>query len=138
MNTSDNGLQLLMLREGKRYKAYLDSKGIPTIGVGHTGPEVKMGLVWTNQQVVDTLRRDVSTAESCINSNVKVELTQNQFDALVSFVFNVGVGAFSKSTMLKKINNKDFVGATSEFDKWHIPPEITSRRNSEKTQFSQM
>ena len=135
MKTSDKGLAALSLREGSRNKAYLDTKGIPTIGVGHTGPEVKLGLVWTNQQVQEALRKDVSIAERCVDSTVKVELTQNQYDALVSFIFNVGVGAFTKSTMLKKINAKDFAGAALEFDRWHIPVEITSRRNSEKTQF---
>jgi len=138
MNTSPKGLEVLGLREGVRHKAYKDTKGILTIGVGHTGPEVVAGLVWTDKQVQDTLRKDVAKCEACINYNVKVALTQNQYDALVSFIFNVGVGAFQRSTMLKKINLKDFVGAAAEFDRWHIPVEITSRRNSERDQFKNL
>lgn len=137
MKMSPNGLKLLMLREGKRNKAYKDTKGIWTIGVGHTGPEVTEGLVWTDDQVLAQLAKDVSITEECINRTVKVAISQNMFDALSSFIFNVGVGAFERSTMLKKINLGDFGGAGMEFDKWHIPPEITSRRNSEKAQFLQ-
>jgi len=136
MFISDNGLKILTLREGKRNKAYLDTKGIWTIGVGHTGPEVKAGLVWTDQQIEETLRKDIKTSELCINTSTLVPLTQNQFDALVSFVFNVGVNAFKRSTMLKFINLKQFTKAMLEFNRWHIPPEITSRRNSERDQFN--
>ena len=137
MKMSEDGLKALMLREGKRNKAYKDTKGIWTIGVGHTGPEVKEGLVWTDQQVLDQLAKDVAITEECINRVVRVQISQNMFDALSSFIFNVGIGAFEKSTMLKKINLGDFGGAGMEFDRWHIPPEITSRRNSEKAQFLQ-
>lgn len=137
MKMSDKGLAVLMLREGKRNKAYRDTKGIWTIGVGHTGPEVVEGLVWTDAQVISALQLDIVKCEDAINQNVRVGLTQNQFDALCSFIFNVGVGAFTRSTLLKKLNLADLSGAASEFDKWHIPPEITSRRNSEKAQFIQ-
>ena len=135
MNMSDKGLTLLSLREGRRKKAYKDTKGIWTIGVGHTGPEVKAGLVWTVAQVKDALRADVATAEKAINDGVKVVLTQNQFDALCSFIFNVGVGAFTRSTLLKVLNKGNYTEAANQFDRWHIPVEITSRRNSERDQF---
>jgi lysozyme len=136
MKTSPNGLAALMVREGSRSTAYKDTKGIWTIGVGHTGPEVCEGLIWSDQQILAQLAIDIGKAEACINSVVKVPLETNQFDALASFIFNVGVNAFSNSTMLKKINVSDFTGAIKEFDKWHIPPEITGRRNSERTQFA--
>jgi lysozyme len=136
MKISDQGLSILIDREAKRNQAYLDSVGVPTIGVGHTGPEVHMGLVWTDQQVMDALRNDLDRFEKaiggCIADGV---LNQNQFDALVSFSFNVGVGNFQKSTLVKKINLGDFDGAAAQFDVWHIPPEITSRRNGEREQF---
>jgi len=135
MNISENGIKILMLREGSRNKAYKDTKGILTIGVGHTGPEVKAGLVWTDKQVMDAFKQDIRTSELAINVSVLVSLTQNQYDALVSFVFNVGVNAFKRSTMLRFINLKQFTKAQQEFDRWHIPPEITSRRNSERDQF---
>ncbi len=135
MNISEAGLNILSLREGVRTKAYKDTKGIWTIGVGHTGPEVKEGLVWTSKQVQDTLRQDIKIAEKCIEDVVRVPLTQNQYDALVSFIFNVGVRAFSKSTMLKFINVGEFDAAAEQFNRWVIPIEISTRRMSEKAQF---
>jgi len=135
MKMSENGLQLLTLREGFKTFAYKDTKGIWTIGVGHTGPEVTAGLVWTVEQVKDALRADVATAEKAINDGVKVVLTHNQFDALCSFIFNVGVGAFTRSTLLKVLNKGDYTEAANQFDRWHIPVEITSRRDSEREQF---
>jgi lysozyme len=137
MKTSDVGLKRLEDREGKRRKAYLDSKGIPTIGVGHTGPEVYMGLVWTDQQIEDALRDDVVECENTINKYVEVPLTQNQFDALVSFIFNIGVMAFRRSTVLRKLNSGDYEGAADAFDMWHIPKEIIGRRDSEREQFKE-
>src|SRR5258706_10508492 len=116
MKTSDEGLKALEDREGKRRKAYLDTKGIPTVGVGHTGPEVYIGLAWTDQQIEDALRDDVKEAEDCINESVKVPLTQNQFDALVSFVFNIGVTAFKRSTLLRVLNTGDYKDAAACFD----------------------
>jgi len=135
MKTSEKGLELLTLREGFRTFAYKDTKGIWTIGVGHTGPEVHEGLTWTVDQVNDALREDVKTAEKAINDNVTVPLTVNQFDALVSFTFNVGVGAFKRSTLLKVLNQGNYTEAARQFDRWVIPVEITSRRMSEKAQF---
>jgi len=135
MKMSDKGLKLLTLREGSRKKAYQDTKGVWTIGVGHTGPEVVKGLVWSDQQIIDALRKDIVITEKCLDDNVVVLLGQDQVDALCSFIFNVGVGAFRRSTMLRFINKGMMKEAAGEFDRWHIPPEITSRRNSEKAQF---
>lgn len=134
MNISDQGLLLIKMREGSRTHAYLDTKGIPTIGVGHTAG-VQMGDCITDEQVLDLLREDIAIVEVAINSLVTVQLTQNQFDALCSFIFNVGVNAFKNSTLLRRLNFQDYMGASQAFDMWHIPPEITSRRNSEKAQF---
>ena len=134
MKLSDNGAKVLILREGLRTKAYKDTKGIWTIGVGHTGPEVVEGLVITKEKAHELFQKDVAWAEDAVNL-VKVPLTQNQFDALVSFVFNIGAGAWKRSTMLKMLNAGDYAGATKQFDRWVIPKEITSRRMSEKAQF---
>ena len=136
MRMSEMGLKLLMLREGKRNNAYLDTKGIPTIGVGHTSC-VKIGDCWTDDQILDQLKIDVGICEKVVNDSVKVPLNQNQFDALGSFIFNVGVAAFKKSTLLKVLNLGNYDEAARQFDRWHIPPEITSRRDSEKNQFLQ-
>lgn len=135
MNLSDKGLDLLILREGKRNKAYKDVKGILTIGVGHTGPEVVEGLVWDDETIKQVLKQDCSIAERAIKTYVFTPLTQNQYDALVSFIFNVGVNAFRRSTLCAKLNMRDFVGAADQFDRWHIPAAIIGRRDSEKAQF---
>lgn len=135
MNTSRDGIRKLGDREGRRKEAYLDTKGIPTIGVGHTGPDIHLGLVYTDEQIDDALAKDVKQCEDTINLYCVNPLKQFQFDALVSFIFNVGVNAFIHSTLLRKLNQGDFDGAAGQFDRWHIPPEITGRRNSEKAQF---
>jgi len=135
MKMSENGAKILIMREGLKLKAYKDTKGIWTIGIGHTGPEVVEGLVITKEKAHELFRKDVTWAEDAVNL-VKVPLTQNQFDALVSFVFNVGAGAWKRSTMLKLLNVGDYVGASKQFDRWVIPIEITSRRMSEKAQFN--
>lgn len=134
MKTSDQGLDLLTQREGKRNDAYLDSVGVPTIGVGHTGPEVHLGLHWTDEQVEEALTKDVERFENAVNNGVRVDLPQYSFDALVSFSFNVGVSAFETSTLLRRINASD-PGAADEFDRWHRPPEIAPRRTGEREQF---
>lgn len=135
MKTSEQGLDLLTQREGKRNDAYMDSVGVWTIGVGHTGPDVHAGLHWTDEQIEEALRKDVGWAEGSVNTTVHTPINQHQFDALVSFIFNVGVSAFQSSTLLRKINEGDMTEATNQFDRWHIPPEITPRRNGEKHQF---
>ena len=134
MKTSNDGLARIAIREGIRNEAYLDTKGIPTIGIGHTGG-VKIGDTATDEQVVEWLQEDVSRAEDAINYNTSVELSQTQFDALVSFVFNVGVHAFLESTLRRKLNAGDYAGAADAFDNWHLPREIIGRRDSEKAQF---
>lgn len=135
MYLSAKGEQAIIDREGVRTKAYKDTKGIWTIGVGHTGPDVVEGLVIPLTHAYALFHIDLLWAEDAINENVTAPLTQNQFDALVSFTYNVGENAFKKSTLLRKLNAGDYEGAIREFDRWHIPPEITKRRDSEKKQF---
>lgn len=117
MKTSNKGIELIKQFEGLRLKAYRDSGGKWTIGYGHTGG-VKSGDVITAQQANDFLIRDIKMAENAING-LNLNLTQNQFDALVSFVFNVGTGNFGTSTLRKKlINNPDDPSIRDEFKKW--------------------
>jgi lysozyme len=141
------GLKALMEREGVRNAAYPDphTGGAPwTIGVGHTGPEVHPGLWWDNETVMAALAKDVKKFETAIDHLVHVPLTQNQHDALVSMVHNVGEGDddgpgdgdFASSTLLRKLNAGDYAGASREFRKWIVPAMITSRRAGEWVQFN--
>lgn len=118
MTPSQNCIELVKRFEGCKLEAYLCPAGVWTIGAGHTGPEVKQGMK-ISQGIADALLlKDLTHAADAVERAVKVELTQGQFDALVSFVFNVGKTAFETSTMLKKINGGDFLGAAMEFPKW--------------------
>lgn len=105
--------------EGLRLKAYPDpqSGGDPwTIGWGHT-QGVKRGDTCTPEQALTWLHQDVAWAESVANK-ITTQLTQNQFDAVVDFIYNVGSGNFNSSTMKKKLNLGDLPGAGLEFNKW--------------------
>jgi len=140
MKTSQSGLDFIQDVEGCKLFAYLDTGGVWTIGVGHTGPEVVKGLSCTMGQAMVWLAEDVREAEDAINKAVKVSLTQNQFDALVSFVFNVGVGAFLSSTLLKKLNAGDYEGAAGQFPRWNKDngkeiAGLTKRRHLEQSVF---
>lgn len=138
MKLSEEGIRLLVIREGIRLKAYKDTKGIWTIGIGHTGPDVYEGLEIGELHAYDLFRKDIKWAEEAVNKGVQVPLSQNQFDALVSFTFNVGASAFNKSTLRKVLNMENYDEAARQFDRWHIPVEITKRRDSERDQFKTM
>ena len=118
MKMSQLGLDLLKHYEGMRLHAYQDSVGIWTIGVGHI-KGVHKGMVISEQQSDDFLREDLEEAEDAVNRLVTAPLDQAQFDALVSLVFNIGQGNFSHSTLLKKLNAHDYLGASTEFVKWN-------------------
>ncbi|HYV07323.1 MAG TPA: lysozyme [Blastocatellia bacterium] len=132
MQMSTNGLELLEQWEGFKAKVYKDSAGLPTIGVGHllTKSELSSGKIvingtsvdytggLTNQQVTDLLSQDVAPASKAVNTNVKVALNQNQFDALVSFTFNVGVGAFTASTLVKVLNQGQYNQVPTQLLRW--------------------
>lgn len=141
MRLSDVGLKSLMHEEGFENDAYPDPAhgwAVPTIGVGHTGPEVHQGLHWTDEQVMEALRKDVEPREAAINRLVKVPLNQNQFDALVDFVFNTSGpdgGAFARSTLLRKLNEGNYIGAADEFLKWNIPSILIPRRHRTRALF---
>jgi spore coat assembly protein SafA len=114
---SQNGLDMIKGFEGLRLSAYQDSAGVWTIGYGHTG-NVKPGDRITQAQAEDLLQKDTAWAQQAVRDQVKVPLTQGQFDALTSFTFNLGAGALEKSTLLKKLNAGDYAGAQAEFGKW--------------------
>jgi lysozyme len=140
MQTSEYGLHLIERFEGLRLSAYQDSVGVWTIGVGHTGPEVKPGLTISQEQAKDMLRVDVKEAERAVNTLITRMLTQNEFDALVSFTFNLGAGNLRKSTLRRLLNAGDYQGAANEFLKWDKAggeelPGLTKRRFTERDLF---
>jgi lysozyme len=140
MKYSNVGLQLTAECEGLRLKAYLDGGGVPTIGYGHT-KNVKPTDTCTKEQAEKWLAEDVASAEYDVNKLVRVPLTQNQFDALVDFVFNLGGSNFATSTLLRKLNEKNYTGAAAEFKRWNLDngkvvPGLTARRLKEETLFT--
>jgi len=118
MQISRKGLDLIKRHEGLRLKAYLCPAGVWTIGYGSTGPHVIKGKVITESEAEALLVKDVRRFEDGVNRLVKVSLTQGQFDALVSFAFNCGVGALQKSTLLKKLNAGRYDAVPAELMKW--------------------
>lgn len=112
------GLATIQAHEGLRQSAYLDPVGIPTICYGHTGPEVKLGQRLTVEQCNATLLRDIAAHRAGVEQCIHAPLTPNQRDAVVSFAFNIGVPKFCKSTMAKRLNAKDYIGASDQFPKW--------------------
>ena len=124
--------------EGLYLTAYLCPAGVWTIGWGHTGPEVKKGMKITTAQAETYLTNDLQKFANCINKYIKVRLNDNQNGALVSFSFNVGCGAFSTSTLLKRLNageNPNTV-ASQELPRWNkgggkVLPGLVRRREEE-------
>lgn len=139
LRMSAEGRARLMQREGVRTRAYRDSEGAWTIGVGHTAnagpPEPRPGMVITRKQVDELLTRDLVKYENIVNRNVRVPLTQGQFDALVSICFNVETALSPKSTIVKRLNKGDYRGAAKAIMLYNKPPEIVGRRESEQQQF---
>jgi lysozyme len=119
MKTSIQGLNLIKIFEGCKLKAYKCPADIWTIGYGHT-KDVKSYDVITKDKSDELLKKDIIWVESVINKNVKAILNQNQFDALASFVFNVGENAFRSSTMLKYLNSSnEILQASKQFKVWN-------------------
>lgn len=143
MQISNNGIAKLKSEEGEELIGYLDSRGIPTVGVGHTGlvdgVPVTKGMVITSDKSSQLLRSDLQWTEKAIRDNVKVPLTQNQYDALCSLVFNIGASAFIGSTVLRKLNVKDYAGAADAFLMWkkagNNPDILLRRRQRERALF---
>lgn len=121
-NVNAEGLKLIKQWEGFREKAYKDGGGVWTIGYGHTSaagaPTVSYGMRITEDEAERILRKDIDSVEAAVERLVKVPLNDNQFATLVSFVYNVGEGAFAKSTLLKKLNAKDYNSVPKELMKW--------------------
>jgi lysozyme len=116
---SSEGLAIIKRSEGLRLKTYLDTGGVPTIGWGHTGPDVKTGMTITEARADALLAADVAWAEEAVRQQFPIT-TQPQFDALVSFMFNLGPSQVRTSTLRRKHNEGDYAGAVKEFARWRF------------------
>ncbi|BEM31262.1 lysozyme (plasmid) [Serratia marcescens] len=139
MKTGINGFNLIKEFEGLRLHTYKCPADRWTIGYGHTA-NASANDVITEAQAISLLYQDVAESEQAVNQYVHVPLTQNQFDALVSFVFNLGVGDFRTSTLLKKLNAGDYDDAAQEFGRWihaggKALPGLVRRREAERALF---
>lgn len=140
MNISQNGLNLIKEFESFSATPYHCPAGKLTIGYGHVIKDDEKFSQITEEQANNILKSDCSQAVICINSRIKPELTQNQFDALVSFVFNVGCGNFNTSTLLRLLNSKNYQGAAEQFTRWIYAngvalPGLIKRRAKEQELF---
>ena len=138
MAIAQSTLAFITKEEGARNKAYKDSKGLWTIGVGHLIKPDEQYLITatlTNEQVEELLRSDLKWCSEAVESSVKVPLDQNQFDALYSLCFNIGETAFKKSTVVRKLNENDFKGAADAILMWNKPAVLENRRKRERALF---
>jgi len=130
------GLALIKEFEGCRLEAYLDIAGVPTVGFGHTGPGVKLGLKWTQDRADNQLLADVAVFAQGVNAACKESPNDNQLAAMTSLAFNVGLGAFRKSTVLRMHNQMKFAEAAAAFGMWNkaggeVRAGLTRRRAAE-------
>lgn len=129
------GAAVIRKFEGCELRAYRCPAGVWTIGYGSTGPHVSPGMVITQQRAEALLHEDLARFEAAVDQATP-GATQNQFDAMVSFAFNVGIGALMKSTLLRKHRAGDFAGARAEFARWNkaggkVLAGLTRRRAAE-------
>jgi len=144
MQTSDKGIALIKQFEGCKLTAYQDSVGVWTIGYGWTKPvdgkPIRAGMTIKQETAERLLKTGLVSYESDVSRLVKVGLTQGQFDALVSFTYNLGARSLSTSTLLRKLNAEDYAGAADEFLRWNkaggkVLNGLTRRREAERALF---
>ncbi len=144
MQTSDKGIALIKEFEGCKLTAYQDSVGVWTIGYGWTQPvdgkPIRAGMTINQETAERLLKTGLVSYESDVSRLVKVGLSQGQFDALVSFTYNIGARSLSTSTLLRKLNAGDYAGAADEFLRWNkaggkVLNGLTRRREAERALF---
>ncbi|MFG6089013.1 lysozyme [Enterobacter soli] len=144
MQTSEKGIALIKEFEGCKLTAYQDSVGVWTIGYGWTQPvdgkPIRAGMTIKQETAERLLKTGLVSYESDVSRLVKVGLTQGQFDALVSFTYNLGSRSLSTSTLLRKLNAGDYAGAAEEFMSWNKAggkalKGLTRRREAERALF---
>ena len=140
MSPSQACLNLIKRFEGCRLEGYLCPAGIPTVGWGHTGPEVKVGM-HISQDIADAyLLKDVTHFADGVRKLLNRDPEQNQFDAMVSLAYNIGLGNFGKSTVLRKFNEGDIISSAKGFMLWTKAagkelPGLVTRRAAEQALF---
>ncbi|MFZ5335350.1 lysozyme [Enterobacter asburiae] len=144
MQISDKGIALIKQFEGCKLTAYQDSVGVWTIGYGWTKPvdgkPIRAGMTIKQETAERLLKTGLVSYESDVSRLVKVGLTQGQFDALVSFTYNLGGRSLSTSTLLRRLNAGDYAGAADEFLRWNkaggkVLNGLTRRREAERALF---
>ncbi|HDV8501636.1 TPA: lysozyme [Enterobacter bugandensis] len=144
MQTSEKGIALIKKFEGCKLTAYQDSVGVWTIGYGWTQPVdgklIRAGMTIKQETAERLLKTGLVSYENDVSRLVKVGLTQGQFDALVSFTYNLGARSLSTSTLLRKLNAGDYAGAADEFPRWNkaggkVLNGLTRRREAERALF---
>jgi GH24 family phage-related lysozyme (muramidase) len=142
MNIDQKGIDLIKSFEGLQLKAYnaTGKEKYNTIGYGHYGADVRAGQVITIQQAEDMLKNDLQKFVDGVNNLLKTTVNQYQFDALVSFAYNCGLGNLGSSDLLKFVNKRDFTSAALEFAKWNkaggvVLAGLTRRREAERQLF---
>lgn len=138
MNISNKGIEFLIKEEGGiKLKAYKCQAGVLTIGVGHTGKDVKEEMEITKEKAIELLKSDLRRFEEAVNKSIKITLKQHEFDALISLAFNIGASAFTKSTLVKKINTgADITNIEEAWKMWRkgggkVLPVLVARRGRE-------
>jgi lysozyme len=119
MQASDTAIQLIRRFEGFRAAPYLCPSGVPTIGYGHTAGVTMAAKPITEEQATVLLAADLARFERAVEEAIRIPLEQHEFDALVSFVFNIGVSAFRTSTLVRYLNGGDRSAAAVEFERWN-------------------
>lgn len=135
------GIELIKSFEGLKLESYQDIVGVWTIGYGSTGPDIGPSMKWTLEQCEARLRKDLDIFEKGVESSITVTVNDNQFSAIVSLAYNVGINAVKRSTLLKLLNSKDYAGAAEQFLRWNKAggkevAGLTRRRQAEKNLFN--
>lgn len=141
MKTSERGRDLIKQFEGKRSTVYLDSAGLPTVGYGHMDQTMEVGQHYSDEAIEELFNRDISKVESNLTDEIKAPINQNQFDALSSLTFNIGIYNFNNSTLLKLLNQQQYYAVPAQILRWnHIKGRVvaglTDRREAEARLFS--
>lgn len=150
MRLSSKGIEFIHSWEGLKLTAYYDVAGIPTIGYGHTKSVthdcVRNARTITIEEADRLFKEDVLPTEEAVTDLVKIKIYQNQFDALISLTYNIGIGAFSRSTCLRRLNNNNIKGAADALTWWNKATVdgrkiriqgLVNRRKAEKELFLQ-